>query len=177
RNVHHSDIREVLEQLAGEMQGGAEAGRAEVELAGIGLGVLDQFLDVVDGQVRVYGNQEWNGRDPGNADEVLERVEGQRGVQARIEDVVGVGHQDGVAVGFGLGYDVAPDHVAGARSVVHHDLLAEPFAHVFGDQSRHDVGTAAGRRRHYEPYGLARPVFGGAAGEGKRRRHGGQGYG
>ena len=46
RHVQHVDAGDLLEQFGGEMLGRAVAGAREHDLAGVGLGGLDQRLDV-----------------------------------------------------------------------------------------------------------------------------------
>ena len=58
--------------------------------------------------------------------------------------------QQGVAVGIGFGDDLGADIAAGAGAVVDDDRLA-PFARQpIGDDARHDIGGAAGGKRHDE---------------------------
>ena len=65
-------------------------------------------------------------------------------------------HQDGVAVGLGPGHRGRADVAAGPAAVLDHDLLAQVPGHPRGDETRHEVGRAAGRERHDERDGPAR---------------------
>ena len=66
-------------------------------------------------------------------------------------------HQDGVTVGVGAHRPGRTDGAAGARDVLHDDLLTERARHVIGDDAGGDVGGAAGRKRHDERDRASRP--------------------
>ena len=63
RYVHDIDAGGLVEQRRGHVLGGAEAGRRERQLAGIGLRGGDQILDGVAGKVRSRHDDEAGGRD------------------------------------------------------------------------------------------------------------------
>jgi hypothetical protein len=59
--------------------------------------------------------------------------------------------QEGIAVAWGVRGHLRSDHAARARpAVVHHHLLAEPFAQMGGDQPPDHVVAAAGWKRNDE---------------------------
>ena len=58
-------------------------------------------------------------------------------------------------------------------SVVDHDLLPEPLGQPVGDDPRHRIVRAPGRKRHDEPYGTRRISLRGT-GRRQRRNHGGR---
>ena len=88
--------------------------------------------------------------------EVLQGVVGQRLVQRRVGRVADVGHEQGVAVGRGLGDDVGADDAARAAAVLDHHGLAEVFGERRHDAARDDVGAAAGRGGDDEADGFVR---------------------
>jgi len=70
-----------------------------------------------------------------------------------------VAHHQGVAVGCGLGGDVAADIAGAAGLVVDDDGLAEAFAHLGCQGAGHDVGRPARRVGHHQPQGVGGPGF------------------
>ena len=68
-HVDHVDAGQHLEQFAGHVDRRAVAGRRHVELAGIGLGVGDQFGDRLDRQRRVHHHH------VGKADDARDRLD------------------------------------------------------------------------------------------------------
>ena len=84
RHVHHVDAGHHLELLARHVDAGADAGRGEVELAGIGLGVGDQFRDGLDRQVVVHDHHVGRARRAGDRRDVAQEIE----VQVLVERVV-----------------------------------------------------------------------------------------
>ena len=75
RHVHRVDAGIDLEQLAGEVAGAAVAARAEGELARIGLGVGDEFLDASSPAAPALTTSTFGRhRDQRDRREVLDRV-------------------------------------------------------------------------------------------------------
>ncbi len=60
----------------------------------------------------------------------------------------GGGDAQRVAVGCGLGHDLAADRAAGAHLVVDHHRHTQRIAQALHGSSRNRIGTAAGRQRH-----------------------------
>src|SRR4051812_6219889 len=80
----------------------------------------------------------------GDRGECLDRVVGQL-VEPGIDRVRERDDQGGIAVAWGVRGPLRSDPAAGARpAVVHHHLLAEPFAQMSGDQPPDHVVAAAG---------------------------------
>ena len=145
-----------LEQLAGEMPGAAVAARAEGELAGIRLGIGDEFLRGVDRQRRVDDEHVRRDRDQRDRREVLDRVVRHLRVEAGVDRVRRQrSHQDRVAVGRRFRNEIGADVAARAGAVVHHNALAPRVAQLLRDRAADDVERSARRKRHDEPH---RPV-------------------
>ncbi len=78
-------------------------------------------------------------------------------------------HEDGVAVGLGLGHGRRAEIAAGAAAIVHHHRLAELLAHALGDEAADQIGGAAGGEGDDEGDGARGIVLraGGRGGEGE----------
>jgi hypothetical protein len=147
--VHHVDRRRLLEELGGEMRRRADAGGAEVHLAGIRLGVVDQPFHVLRGKVVVH--REDQRRDAGERDrrEALHRVVRELAlVERRVGRMARDHGEQAVAVGRRLRHQVGAENAVGAGTVVDHDRLAEAGGHLLRHDARHAVGDAAARIRH-----------------------------
>ena len=72
--MHHVDAGHLLEQLAGEMRGGADAERSHGDLAGIGLSVVNQLGNRFGGEHRMCNQDHGIGDEAGDRrDAVLQR--------------------------------------------------------------------------------------------------------
>ena len=98
-HMHHVGAGELLQFLGAEMKRGADADRAVIDGAGLGLREVEQFLQVLRRQV--VGDHDGVRGDAGIGDgrEILQRVVGQGLEQARIDREGVADQQDGVAVG------------------------------------------------------------------------------
>jgi hypothetical protein len=87
-------------------------------------------------------------------------------------------HEEGVAVGRGLGCHRSAHRAAGAALVVDDDLAAELLGQHRGERPREGVGAATGRERHDDGDGLVGPArlrpgrTADQAGAGQRRQQG-----
>ena len=105
----------------------ATPGRAVVERAGLGLGERDQFGKILRRHAGIDHQHVGLPADHRDRREILDRVVGQAGAEARRDRLRARGSDpDRVAVGRRLGDRVGADVAAGARAVLDHDLLAEP---------------------------------------------------
>ena len=137
-----------FEQVAGEVRCGAETGRSERELVGIGLNHFDQFLRSLCLDRRMDDQDIWSDSRKDDRNEVLERVIGTIFVEARVHDITRGGHQERVAVARRSRDIDGTDIAAGPANVLDIELLSEFFRQLLPDQSRHHVSWSAGRKRH-----------------------------
>ena len=101
--------------------------------------------------------------------EFLLRVIAGIGIERRIDRRdAGVRHHDGVAVRRSLGGDAHADHAGDAAAIVDDHLLAEPGGDLLGDDPRHCIDAAAGRKRHDQGHRTGR--IGGRLGRRTARR-------
>ena len=149
RHLRRLRADDPVEHQAGGEEDRADAGVRLVELAGVGLHVGDELLEVLRREVLLGGDDDREAGDQPDRLKILGRPVGE----VRIElDGGGVRphlpHQDGVAVRVGAHRAGRTGGAAGAGHVLHHDLLAERARHVIGGDARRDVGRAARRERH-----------------------------
>ena len=149
-HVVHLGAGLLLQQLHGQMRLRADAGDADVEFAGIGFGVGDQFLQVVHRHLGI--GREHQRRLPHQDD----RREGAVGVERHVLVHEAVGDQHAgrrehqrVAVRLGLGGEGGANVAVGARAVLDHDLLAELRRQRGRDPPGRNVDRAAGAKRHH----------------------------
>ncbi len=149
------DVREVdagglVDHDAADMGDRAGAERGVVQLAGVGLRVGDEVLQVVDGDLLGDDDDLRSESAHGDAREILgcpvQVLDHRRigGVERRIL------HQQRVAVGLGLRDQRGCDVAVTAALVVDDYLLAELLGEMFGEQAGHDVGAAARRRGDHQ---------------------------
>ena len=103
------------------------------ELAGIGLGVRDQLLDVVHRKRRIREQQQRRGRHLRDRREIGGHVERHALVQPLVQHGGNIHQQQGAAVGRRLGDGVDAHHAAGADAVLDHHRLLEPLLQPLGD--------------------------------------------
>ena len=139
-------------------------------LAGIGLGVGDQFGDRFGRHVRIHHQHVHVGHRQRDVREVPDRVVRQlRAVDVRIDGVAAGGREpDGVAVRRGLRDPVAADRGARAADVFDHHRLPEQLRELGRERAGETVGRAAGRERHDPAHGFRRISLR-SAGAGKRK--------
>src|SRR5437016_1863113 len=149
RNVREGEAAERAQVLEREVRKPAFAVRRHGQPAWIRPGVGDHLADRLERRSRVGDDAQIVGRRHRDGDEVLQRV--VRNVPAGVrqhDHVAALPGGERVAVGRGFRDQVEAEHAARPRPVLHHDLLAEPLAHLRTDQPRHDVGGVAGRERN-----------------------------
>ena len=169
RHAGHLDAGHRLEQHGGQMRRRADAGRSVVDLLRVRLEVRDKLLEVVRGHRRVHGQHARAGGGARDRDQVLDRVVGQRLVQADVAGHRAAAHEaQCVAVILCARNCRRADGAARAGLVVHHDLLAQALAHLLRDDAARHVVVAAGGERHDQLHGLAGITLGdGRHGEGR----------
>ena len=107
------------------MHGSAIAGRGKRDLAGIGLAVVDQFLDGLDWHGVRHHQQIGHLHEQRDRHGIADEIERQLLVERGRDRVVGAGKQHRVAVGRGIDRNAGGDIAAGAGAVLDHELLAE----------------------------------------------------
>ena len=136
-------------QLHQHVAYGARARRAVGMLAGVLLHLVHEGRKALRLEARMHGQHIGRGRNVGDGREIGERVVGQARVDGRIGGRGGHGgHAQRVAVGLGARGLVRADGASAAALVVHHQRLAQGLGHARRNRARHDVGGAAGRKRH-----------------------------
>ena len=146
RHVLHLDAGHRHEHFAGQMRGGAGAGRRHVDLAGIGLGVGDEFGDGLGFDALADRHHVRHPDKGGDGGDVAREIEFQVGVQRGVDEVGRIDQQHGVAVGLGIDHRFRADIAAGAGLVLDDELLPQPLREPRADQPRDDVVGAARRK-------------------------------
>ena len=154
RHVQEVDAGGELEQLHAEMQRAADAAGAILDVAGLGFGERDEFLDRLGRQIRIDRERVRARCEQRDRRKRLQRVVGQL-VERRIDRMRDGDDQQRVAVGRRLRHQLGADDAAGAGLVLDDELLAEPLAELRADDARQDVVEPARRERHDHPH---RPV-------------------
>ena len=157
----HARAGELLEDLGADVRDRAIALGGIVELAGVGLGIGDEFLEVVDRHRRVHRHHIGGHRHQPHGHQVLE-VPGQLVHQDGVGNVVArIRHQQGVTV-----FGCLPGHLsvgqvaAGPGLVVHHHRVAHDLAQGVGHQAGRGVDQAARRVGHDQIDGFAGKALG-----------------
>ena len=177
-HVGHLGAGLLLQQLHGEVRLRADAGDADVELARIGLGVGDQFLQVV----RPARSWDWPRCTTGD---FANRMIGANALSASngiflymkrlFASTPGGANISVWPSGSALATVGAADIAVGAGAVLDHDRLAELLRQLGRKPPRRDVDRAAGRERHHHgdraaSARLARDSERGREGAGKNKR-------
>jgi hypothetical protein len=168
-HVYHLHARQYLEQLAGQMCAGGDAGGCERQLVGLALRQIDQLLDALHADRGMHDQNVGRRGETNNRDEVLGEIEREIGAHRGVDRIGDRPHQQRVAV---LGS--ACDELGGERRsrsglVLDHDLLAEELAHALPDDARGDVGARSRGETDHDPNRAVRIVVGT---RGKRRQQG-----
>ena len=126
----------------------AGAGRAEGQLAGIGLGVGDQLGGVAHRHRRIDHHDVGRRRDQRDRAQFARHLEGAALPARKRKDRAGRGHQQRVAVGGGADHLARADQAGGAGPIVGDDGLAPQRLQMRRQHAAEHVGRAAGRERH-----------------------------
>ena len=133
--MDHVDAGHLLEHLAGQMRGAAGAGRSEIELARILLGVSHELRDRLRRHGRVNFHQDRQIGDHRQHPEILHRIVWQLLVELRVEhEDRGRGEEQRVAVGLGARHHFSADRALRAGLVLDHDRLLEIAGKIIADQ-------------------------------------------
>jgi hypothetical protein len=133
-----------LELLARHVRTAAGAGRAERKLARALFCQRDQIAYRLRAKAGRNHKHVRHARHLTDRREVLERIVRQLRIQRRADRKCVRMHDQRVAIGARVHHDLAGDDPAGARAIVHHDLLARIFRHLSANQAREHVGLTAG---------------------------------
>ncbi|MPM72283.1 hypothetical protein SDC9_119256 [bioreactor metagenome] len=157
--MQHVHARQRGEDFAGQVNGGAVAGRGIGQLARRGLcrghhvgHALDLGLGGVGDQDVGHHGQHAHGR------EVLDRVIAELAVQRLVGGHADGGNHQRVAVGRGLGHEVGADVAARAGAVLDDEGLAQRARGLLAQGAGDGIHGAARREGHDPANGLARPV-------------------
>ena len=148
---HHRHLRAGLghERFQGDVRGGADTGYAGAQLSWIGLGVVDQLLERLGLDL---GVDDKDMRQPGEDHDRGEfglRIVWHVAEHELVQCERGrTRHQNGIAVGRGLGGGHRPDIAGGAGAVVDHELLAELVGEILRDAASQQVHRAPGGKRN-----------------------------
>ena len=144
------------EQHAAQMRGRTDAGIGDGDGILVGLGVVDQPLQI--GRLEVLAGDDGHRHLGDEADifEGVQRVVCELPVQRRAGRHADVMEEQRIAVRLGVGDAAGAQRAAGAADILDDDLLAEILRHGFRDEARDRVGRAAGRKRHHNGDGAFR---------------------
>ncbi len=156
RHVHHVDARQHLEQLARHVDRRAVAGGGHVELAGIGLGVGDEFRNGRDRQVLVDHDHVREADDAGDGRDVAQEIEVELRKQRRVDGIGRRDQQQRVAVRRRVDDGFRREIGGSAGPALDHHGLTELLLQPLGGEARRDVGRSAGRVADDEPDGACR---------------------
>src|SRR5436853_433053 len=117
----------------------------DIELARIGFGIGDEFLEIVGGEV--LADDEQFGKFGGQSDwrEILLWIVAEIRIERRRQRIgAEVPGQDRVSVSRRASGAKRSNGAAGASDILHHKFLAEMTVENVGDYSAHDIGWSAG---------------------------------
>ncbi len=146
----HVDAGQHLEQFARHVDRRSVAGRRHVELAGIGLGVGDQFGNRLDRQRRMHHHDVGKANDARDRLHLLHEIEIELVVERGVDRVRRRDQQQRVAVRRGAQHGLGRDIGAAARPVLDDEGLPELFRQPLPHQARREVRRAAGRITDHE---------------------------
>ena len=168
RDVGELNARLARHQLHGDRVGGGGTDRRVRELAGIGLGEVDDVLPLLEGTVGLDDRAEAVASHQDDVGEVLDRIEGGLLHVGDAEDGDG-DLPDGVAVGLGgAGHRCRTQRGAAAGLVVDDHRLTQMRRGGFRDAPEQEIGAHAGLERHDQGNGLRRKIVG--RGQGRRQK-------
>ena len=154
--MQHLDAGHRHEQLTREMDRRAVAGGRKTDLAGIGLGVGDEFGDGLRRHRGMDLHHIWPVREARDRHDVFEKIVGKLAVERRVDGVRRRDKQQRVTVrrrrDDRLRRDIAPR----PGSVLHDHLLTQPFRQRLRHDAGDDVGRPAGRKADDQAQGTRR---------------------
>ena len=135
----------LLEQLASDVLGGADAGRGKRQLSGLSLGERKQIRDALRRHLVVDRKDARHYQNAGNRREIAHRIEGGTRLQRRVDSHCAVGPPiEGAAVWDRFCHPLGPDTPAGARNILDGHRHFPRLIELLREQAGCDVGRAAG---------------------------------
>jgi hypothetical protein len=144
------DLRRRVQPRSSEVMRRPDPGRADRELAGIGLGIGDQLLDIVHGKRGMREQHERLSRDQPDRHEVVRHIVRDTPVHPLCQNSGRLHEQQSVSVGRRLGDEIGADHGAGTRSIFHRNRLLELLLQLLGQNACRSINPAAGCNRHHQ---------------------------
>ena len=142
----HADACQHIEQLAGDVTGGAVARGSKAHLAGIGLGKGDELGNRFGRKRRVHFHDVREATDESDWCDIADEIEVEFLIERRVGRVRRRSQQEGVAVG-GRPHDRLGRDIGGvSRSAFDHKRPAGAIRKPLPDQTCDDVGPAASRK-------------------------------
>ena len=121
----------------------ADAARSHVDLAGIGLGIGDEFRNGFRREVRQHFHDQSDAIGDRDRRDVVHEVERQIGKHRLIDGVLRIDQEQRVAIGRRMHGRFGRDIAGGAGPDIDDELLAEMVAQILADEARVDVGRTA----------------------------------
>ncbi len=141
-----------LQHLRLQLRRGADRRRRDIELVRILLRERDELLHRADGKIGLDREHVRRNRKLADRGEVLERIVGDRLVEAWIDGVSAGREQDGVAVRIGARRQAHADIAAAAAAVLDDERATHRVLQRRRHEARDDVGGAARRVGDDDPH-------------------------
>ena len=139
-----------VQQDATQVRGRAGAGRAEVQLALVGLGIGNELLKVARRQVLVGHQHQRHLGDQDHRIEIGNRVVLRLGIERLVLGVRADGAEHELTtVLLALGDAAGAGHAPGAADVLDDHRLAQRLAHALPDDAAQHVGRPPGSERDH----------------------------
>jgi hypothetical protein len=159
RDVGPFDALPFGDLLHRDVQAGAGAGRAIVDLAGVGLGVGEELLERLPRRISSHHDTERVTADTDDVGEIRARIESRLGHEGKAED----GDRDlrdRVAIGLcGRGHLARGERAGAARPVLDDDRLPDMLFGRGRERAHADVGGTTSGPRHDEVDGPRRKIL------------------
>jgi zinc/manganese transport system permease protein len=161
RHMHDVGAHGGVEHDAAKMRCRARAGGTELHLGLVGLGVSNEFLEIVRREILARDQHDRNFRDQGDRREIVRGIVDGVLVERLVLRVSAHGAQDdGVTVRAGVGHALGPVHAAGATDIFDHHGLTENVSHARRDDAAEQVRRSAGREWNHHGHWPRRKVLG-----------------
>src|SRR5262245_56784046 len=128
------------------MAGSSDAGRSQIDLARIGLGISDKLGDSLGWNRWIHHHYSGHASDASDRRDSADEIEIEFVVERRVDRVRRAHQEKGVAVRWGTHDRLGADVGAATRAVFYDELLAEPPREPRSDEPRKNVRQAARSR-------------------------------